>query len=669
MNNLDYITDITLSFYKNRSVVVRAKQYDTGTRIVRIQLLDENNEVWTIPSVVTVGVKVATPSGRQIDNACEVRDNYIYMDLTEQILAEAGKCNCEIVLVEGADERISTCTFVIKVGASVHDDSHVEATDEFTLMNKALAALSDANNIVLREELQDFFSEYVNGIKGAKNGIAPLDGYSSALSSQCPRVPVEYMYGLPIYTGVIGTIVTDTTEVSGRKFIFDIHVSDIGLNQVKPHFVCVRVPSGFCDFLDSTIIGIDDTVYAKYYSDDNIIENVFVSGLKDKKFSKLDDYIIFYYDSNHLSVVGTSATRTYSDINIQNDLRNKVDHLDKYDLLFKSIRYATRSSYSEKGDPQLELELDDTTIAFEDMGKPEIVQRPIIFVAPSNINNLTKIGVISGNRLLTPSNVYKSIMFPQGLSKGNTYIARMTITNSVAPTVYIEDFMIDTLLSDKLCFYQGKVDLYTGANGAAGGFTVDVYRRSDDGGVYSGFTPIVFENFVHVPTVNNVKIVTHRFNGVTDTVTVRAPNISGILELSPYNHAKYVLMLIDENHLRIETLKDFLNGKNKSLYGYCYDNITFNSSASCTGTGRVSKNEKLVTLELDFTSSFGADMVFGFIPAEYAPSHTIKQNIVLNNGGTGRLEIKSAPNHDGLYELAIIGYNGSGVTTTINFLR
>ena len=108
----------------NRNPII-AHQGDKGTRFIDIKLTDSGQTI-TLDSNWTAIVKGANRNGtREIAN-CKINttSNYIEVELTDNILAEAGETVCEITITE-AEQIVTSQKFIIAVIGTVGNISYV----------------------------------------------------------------------------------------------------------------------------------------------------------------------------------------------------------------------------------------------------------------------------------------------------------------------------------------------------------------------------------------------------------------------------------------------------------------------------------------------------------------------------------------------------------------
>ena len=115
---------------------VYAKQNDKGTRFVEAALLD-NGAPYTIESGTTARIRILKPDNTAVYNIATISSNIVTAELTSQALAAYGIAIAEIGLFKG-EQILSTFTFYIRIERSAVDDSAIESTDEFTVLEQAI---------------------------------------------------------------------------------------------------------------------------------------------------------------------------------------------------------------------------------------------------------------------------------------------------------------------------------------------------------------------------------------------------------------------------------------------------------------------------------------------------------------------------------------------------
>lgn len=147
-------TQLQMDFGKNVPGHVCAKQGDTNTRRVTLQLYD-NGLPWTIPETAAPVIRYhCLPGGSSgaydtlADGspAWKIADNAISVMLVPQILAEAGTALMDIALIDG-DALLATYNIHIHVEASPREGTALEQSDYFNLA-KVSAAYDGLHRVI-----------------------------------------------------------------------------------------------------------------------------------------------------------------------------------------------------------------------------------------------------------------------------------------------------------------------------------------------------------------------------------------------------------------------------------------------------------------------------------------------------------------------------------------
>lgn len=161
MNNS--IHRISLDIHDTASQAsINAKKGDTARSIYIT--LQENGKPYRIAEgcyAVLSGVK---PDGNFLFNDCTIKDNIIAYDFTEQTVPAVGQVNCEVILYDANNNRITSPHFVIIVNDVVYNDEEVVSSDEATAL---ITATADAKAITAEVEQKLANGEFV-GEKGDK---------------------------------------------------------------------------------------------------------------------------------------------------------------------------------------------------------------------------------------------------------------------------------------------------------------------------------------------------------------------------------------------------------------------------------------------------------------------------------------------------------------------
>lgn len=185
---MSYITTnhISLDIYNNSIICVNAKQYDTNARSVEVTCTENGKKIVLVQDEIKAYISCQKPNGQYVYNDATILENgNIQIELTQQMLAEAGKCKVDVMLLDADGEIninknnelvllnssvLTTMYFYINVLSSTVNHSDIESSNEY---NALLHSMS--RNVALEKELQE--NEY--GIID-ENGNVIQDGRKQA---------------------------------------------------------------------------------------------------------------------------------------------------------------------------------------------------------------------------------------------------------------------------------------------------------------------------------------------------------------------------------------------------------------------------------------------------------------------------------------------------------
>ena len=150
---MKYIKTLKIDIDKKNFEVIPSVQYDSNTRFLHIQLLNESTPFnITGCSVVLSGTK---EDGNPIFNSCDIINpeiGFIQAEVTEQMNAIPGYIDCEIKIYDG-EGVLTSKNFTIKVTAS-QTSRAVESTGEFKALTDALSKVNNIDNKADKKELE-----------------------------------------------------------------------------------------------------------------------------------------------------------------------------------------------------------------------------------------------------------------------------------------------------------------------------------------------------------------------------------------------------------------------------------------------------------------------------------------------------------------------------------
>ena len=191
------IAKISLDLYNKNIVKVSAKQYDTGRGIE--VTCTHNGIIYDVDTNTTSAfVRFKKPDGFNVFNQCEIVNNRIMIELTQQMLVVPGKCDVDVMIMrkvyslgeKSIDDIIqldapivSTMNFTLNIEPIPIDYDDIESSYEFDTLTEALAHLDKQDKII--KDFQDDLKNHkfvLTDDKNVANGIAPLDINKKILS-------------------------------------------------------------------------------------------------------------------------------------------------------------------------------------------------------------------------------------------------------------------------------------------------------------------------------------------------------------------------------------------------------------------------------------------------------------------------------------------------------
>ena len=191
------IAKISLDLYNKNIVKVSAKQYDTGRGIE--VTCTHNGIIYDVDTnTISAFIRFKKPDGFNVFNQCEIVNNRIMIELTQQMLVVPGKCDVDVMIMrkvyslgeKSIDDIIqldapivSTMNFTLNIEPIPIDYDDIESSYEFDALTEALAHLDKQDKII--KDFQDDLKNHkfvLTDDKNVANGIAPLDINKKILS-------------------------------------------------------------------------------------------------------------------------------------------------------------------------------------------------------------------------------------------------------------------------------------------------------------------------------------------------------------------------------------------------------------------------------------------------------------------------------------------------------
>lgn len=168
---IDRTIDCTKENYKCEKVT----GYEHGVKVFRLKPLNGNIpiDLTDCTGAAYIGTK---SDGKIIGNACEIKDNKILLPLTLQMTTARGelKGHIEVYYPTGTLKFFGVDFEVFPSP----ETAEIESTDEFTLLENAIAQAKNAYQIAVENGFEGTESEWLASLKGEKgaDGINGKDG-------------------------------------------------------------------------------------------------------------------------------------------------------------------------------------------------------------------------------------------------------------------------------------------------------------------------------------------------------------------------------------------------------------------------------------------------------------------------------------------------------------
>lgn len=152
---LQNFVDINVDFYDKKYILINAKQFDKNSRFLSVSCYNHGSVYPLNASEYSAYIRYKKSDNHSVFNFCEInRYGKILVELTEQMLASDGICSADLVIVNKGDANInvdtgeidtidgasilSTMTFYIDVCETAIENSEIESSYEFNIVNETL---------------------------------------------------------------------------------------------------------------------------------------------------------------------------------------------------------------------------------------------------------------------------------------------------------------------------------------------------------------------------------------------------------------------------------------------------------------------------------------------------------------------------------------------------
>ena len=151
---LESITNINVDFYDKKYILINAKQYDKNSRFLSVTCYNHGKPFILSSAQHSAYVRYRKADEHGVFNVCKIEKGKIIVELTEQMLAVNGICYADIVIVNSGNAIVdadtgaiigidgssilSTMTFCVDVSEAPIENSEIETTYEFNVLNETL---------------------------------------------------------------------------------------------------------------------------------------------------------------------------------------------------------------------------------------------------------------------------------------------------------------------------------------------------------------------------------------------------------------------------------------------------------------------------------------------------------------------------------------------------
>ena len=178
----DVIYNVSLDMYETQAQCMLAvKKSDNGRRINFV--LTEGGRPYAISEGCSAVLRAKKPGGTVLFNNCVIDGNVISYTLTNQTSAAAGIVDCELMLSGSDGKQITSPRFSLRVEDTLYSDSEVEAQDEFTALQTAIAetnnldvSLSKANGMTAITVTKKDGTKVTKTVYDGEDGVDGKDG-------------------------------------------------------------------------------------------------------------------------------------------------------------------------------------------------------------------------------------------------------------------------------------------------------------------------------------------------------------------------------------------------------------------------------------------------------------------------------------------------------------
>ena len=168
----EVISDINIDCSKNNCIIKKVTGYEHGVKVFRFKPLNGgfSIDLSESTSAAYIGKK---SDGKIIGNACEIKDNKILLPLSLQMTTAEGELrgHIEVYFPNGVLKFYGVNFNVFPS----EETAEIESTDEFTLLETAIAQAKNAYQIAVENGFEGTESEWLESLKGENYNLTETD--------------------------------------------------------------------------------------------------------------------------------------------------------------------------------------------------------------------------------------------------------------------------------------------------------------------------------------------------------------------------------------------------------------------------------------------------------------------------------------------------------------
>lgn len=136
---MEVVTQITLELNGlNKHEYVVIKQGDINSRKIMVKLMD-NGRVYLLNNQYKAQLFLTKPDGFEVYVDCIISNNYIILELTEQMLTTAGEALGEILIIDkNTSQLLKSATIVFVILPSEFNNSSITSSNEYNVLLKKI---------------------------------------------------------------------------------------------------------------------------------------------------------------------------------------------------------------------------------------------------------------------------------------------------------------------------------------------------------------------------------------------------------------------------------------------------------------------------------------------------------------------------------------------------